>query len=236
VEFEPPGCALGVGGNGRRADGGERPMVRSSLAREGHPIMSRKALTITLVAAAAVILAGFAAMRAGCASLQRKASEYAQQAESQIDAGGLQQHLGRDEGLSSESLLAQAGQTPEATLWAYYYYKDRGMGTKLRPLVAADSLEMVPAEDGQGMSARSQSLRGIVVDHVDVTEDRATLYMRSWFSLGTQAQGGRPYVFQLVKEDGRWKVSIPLSLQLTMDLSKGKNNLGFYDGTKEWWK
>ncbi len=132
--------------------------------------------------------------------------------------------------------LPQAGQTPEAAIRAYYYYKDRGLLSKMRPLVAKDSARLVAGEDGGAMSDRAQALRGIAVDHVDAGETEATVYFRSWFSLGTKARGGRPYVVRLLKEDGAWKVSVPTSLDLTVGIEKGKDDYGFYDGTPEWWK
>jgi len=135
-----------------------------------------------------------------------------------------------------EKWLPHAGKQAEPTLRAYYYYKDRGQFTKLREIVTKESLTMVPAKDGPGMSERAQKARGIVIDHADVGENQATLYFRSWFSRAAALNGGRPYVGRLIKEDGAWKVDIPTTLQLTLALEKGKTNLGFYDGTKEWWK
>ena len=75
--------------------------------------------------------------------LQRWAHRRAGELEAQVDAGGGQEHLGAEGELSSESLLTKAGETPEATLWAYYYYKDRGLNTKLRSLVSQASLAML---------------------------------------------------------------------------------------------
>lgn len=129
-----------------------------------------------------------------------------------------------------------AGETPEGTLRAYFHYNDRGDMTNLRPIVAQNSLSMVPKENTQGRPARTQELRGIVVDHAEVGATEATIYFRSWFSLGTKNLGGRVYVGKLVKEDGVWKYDIKTSIQLTLGITKGKNKLGFYDGTKEWWK
>ena len=199
--------------------------------KKGHVIV-----TVAVVAVAALVGGVYPALRAGRRTAERSAREFAAEAESQVDAGGAQQRLGSDESGAGGDMLAQAGQTPEATVWAYYYYKDRGLVSKMRPLVAQDSAEMVSGPDGGAMSARAQELRGIVVDHVDAAETEATVYFRSWFSLGTKAQGGRPYVFRLLKEDGAWKVSVPTSMQLTLGLPKGRNDFGFYDGTKEWWK
>jgi hypothetical protein len=62
------------------------------------------------------------------------------------------------------------------------------------------------------------------------------VYFRSWFSLASEAQGGRPYVVKLVKEDGLWKVDVRASLKLTSQITKGIGQFGFYDGTAEWWK
>ena len=45
-----------------------------------------------------------------------------------------------------------------------------------------------------------------------------------------------PYVAKLLKEGDIWKFDIQVSLKLTMGATKGKDMLGFYDGTKEWWK
>ncbi|MHC5057722.1 MAG: hypothetical protein ACYTKD_23880 [Planctomycetota bacterium] len=114
--------------------------------------------------------------------------------------------------------------------------KNRGRKSKLREIVAASCIDMFQAEDGEGMSERARNLRGIVVDHSEATDREATLYCRTWFSLGTRQQGGRPAVFRCVMEEGVWKMDVKASMQLTMAIKKGKSRLGFYDGTKDWWK
>lgn len=135
-----------------------------------------------------------------------------------------------------EAWLPDAGRLPEATLRAYFYYKDRGLFSKLRGIVVEESLGSIPAEDGAGMLASAQEARGLIVDHAEVAENEATLYFRSWFSSATRLHGGRPYIGRLIKQDGSWKVDVRATLQLTMANAKGKNKLGFYNGTKEWWK
>ena len=134
------------------------------------------------------------------------------------------------------AFLANAGKTPEATFRAYFHYKDRGDTRALRTIVAQNSLSMLPGGNTQGMSTRAQKLRGIVVDHAQEKNVEAIVYYRSWFSLATKARGGGPYVAKLVKEAGRWKFDIQASVQMTMAITKGKDNFGFYDGTKQWWK
>ena len=148
----------------------------------------------------------------------------------------LEASAAKDPSGGPETWLPDAGKLPEATLRAYYYYKDRGLYSKARDVVTQGSFEMVPAEDGQGMSARAQEARGMVVEHAEVNTDEATLYYRTWFSNIARFNGGRPTIGRLVKEEGLWKVDIPMTVQLTMTNTKGKNNLSIYDGTKEWWK
>jgi len=151
-------------------------------------------------------------------------------------ARAMESAAAKDPSGGPDAWLSDAGKLPEATLRAYYHYKDRGLFSELRKIVAQNSLHMVPAEDGQGMSTRAQDARGMVVEHAEVDENEATLYYRTWFSNIARFNGGRPTVGRLVKEEGLWKVDIPKTLQLTMANTKGKNNLGIYDGTKEWWK
>jgi hypothetical protein len=43
-------------------------------------------------------------------------------------------------------------------------------------------------------------------------------------------------VARLVKEDGVWKMDVFDSVARTLRITKGKDGLGCYDGTKEWWK
>ena len=147
-----------------------------------------------------------------------------------------QKSVVREEASPARPPLAEAGKTPEATLRAYYYYKDRGLMTKLRPLVAQSSLSMLPEKDGAGISARAQEFRGLTVDHKAVSETEAKLYYRAWFSLATKSQGGRLGVVQRLKEEGTWKFDINATIRLTLGITKGKNKRGFYDGTNEWWK
>jgi len=137
---------------------------------------------------------------------------------------------------STKGQPADAGKTPRATLMAYHYHRDRGQYTKARALVAKSSLGLVPAKDGKGMSERAQRLRGFAIDHEQVAEKQATVYFRTWFSLATKARGGRPTVAKLVNEDGRWKLDLKATMQLTAAVKKGKDKFGFYDGNKQWWR
>lgn len=144
------------------------------------------------------------------------------------------QPRGNDEDLPG--FLAESGTSTEATLRAYFYYKDRGDFKSLANIVTESSGAKLPKVNGEGMSKRAQAMREIVLDHSDEGANSATLYYRSWFSLAAKNNGGRPYVAKLIKEDGKWRFDVEASVRLTMAISKGRTQFGFYDGTKEWWK
>jgi hypothetical protein len=79
---------------------------------------------------------------------------------------------------ADELAVGNAGKTPEGTLRAYYY-KYKGLRTKMRPLIARDSLAIVQKKDGGLMSSLAIGPLGMVVDHKEVSEDEATIYHRT---------------------------------------------------------
>src|SRR5580692_10887726 len=88
-----------------------------------------------------------------------------------------QQRLTSTEGQKLDDVpVADAGKTPEATLKAFYHYKDRGQNAQLRDIANFPPSLPPPSADGPGMSPRAQQLRGIALDHAEVESDRATLF------------------------------------------------------------
>jgi hypothetical protein len=142
--------------------------------------------------------------------------------------------------LTGESLdelpLSDAGKTPEATLNAYYRYKDRGQFGQLHELVINDPSMPIAEGSGAAMSAQAQQLRGIVLDSAKLAPGEATLYYRTWFSRATALQGGRPTIAKLVLVDGRWKIDLKETLRLTANNTRGKTQLGFFDGDAQWFE
>ena len=132
---------------------------------------------------------------------------------------------------------ADAGKTIEATVEACHFYLDRGVYTRLRTVLTADSVGSLPNKDDRGRLRRTKGIsRGFAFEHVEESEGEATVYYRTWIRAEAQAKGGHPRVARLVKEGGLWKFDAAASKDLTSGITKGRDESGFYDGTEEWWK
>jgi hypothetical protein len=142
----------------------------------------------------------------------------------------------KEGGGASSDQTASGDSSAEASLRCYYQAKDRGDIENLKKVVTADSFDALTDKEKRPLSAQSQELRGVVIDHASEEGDQATLCYRTWFSDATKKGGGYLAIAKLVKVEGQWKIDAKTSADLTAGIKKGKDLFGFYDGTKEWWK
>ncbi len=128
------------------------------------------------------------------------------------------------------------GETPQATLAGFYYYRDRGDTEGLNTIVRGMNGAFLTAVLDQKLPAHLWKQRGLVIDHERIKETRATIFYRTWESDKVKARDGRPCIAELIKEGNRWYVDVPASTRQTFVITEGKTAAGFYDGSKRWWK